>query len=51
MRCTDHTGNRKMTYRSQTTGLDSFRIGANEEQGCRGGGATGILESKELAFL
>lgn len=37
-------------YLSQTRGLDSFRTGPRDEHGCRGGGAIGIAESRELVF-
>lgn len=37
-------------YLSQTRGLDSFRTGPRDEQGCRGGGAIGTEESRALVF-
>lgn len=40
----------RITYLSQTRGLDSFKTGAKDEQGSRGGGAIGIAESRELVF-
>lgn len=38
------------THLSQTTGLDSFMTEPREEHGCRGGGAMGTAESRELVF-
>lgn len=39
-----------LTHLSQTTGLASFMTGPREEQACRGGGAMGTAESRELAL-
>lgn len=36
-----------LTHLSQTTGRASLAPGPREEQGCRGGGATGAAESRE----